>query len=197
MMSHSSDNTSDNTKNSISNKRIWDKVTLVKKTVLQNITKGLSKRPKLAYGLGASMVSFGLLFVTVGAKAEVKPTQVKQYVSSMKQAANAKNLDKISELIADDVIIKITRNGKSATLNKSEYLKRLQQNWQQSDNYSYSIQVSDVIASGDHVKANVVTREVLNKNGQNQVYITESRATLAENNNRAVLLKAVSQVRID
>ncbi len=132
------------------------------------------------------------LFVHSQANAQIQPADINKYASAMKQSANNRDLNKVAEMIADDVIIKITRNGKSATLNKTEYLKRLQKNWQISNNYSYNIQVSDVIASGDHVKANIITQEVIGNN----TYVTNSRATLSENNNKAVLLKAVSQVTV-
>ncbi len=136
-------------------------------------------------------LALGLL-VYSQANAQIQATDINRYASVMKQSANNKDLNKIADMIADDVIIKITRNGKSATLNKTEYLKRLQQNWQSANNYSYNIQVSDIITSGDHIKANITTQEVIGNN----TYVTNSRATLTENNNKAVLLKAVSQVSV-
>ncbi len=136
------------------------------------------------------------LFIHSQATAKIQATDINHYASVMKQSANNRDLNKIADMIADDVIIKITRNGKSATLNKAEYLKRLQKNWQISDNYSYNIQVSDIVTSGDHVKANIITQEVIGKNGQTAIYVTKSRATLTESGNKAVLLKAVSQVSV-
>ncbi|MBS9779990.1 MAG: hypothetical protein KGV51_05115 [Moraxellaceae bacterium] len=136
-------------------------------------------------------LALGLL-VYSQANAQIQATDINHYASVMKQSANNRDLNKIADMIADDVIIKITRNGKSATLNKIEYLKRLQQNWQSANNYSYNIQVSDIISSGDHIKANITTQEVIGNN----TYVTQSRATLTENNNKAVLLKAVSQVSV-
>ncbi len=140
-------------------------------------------------------LALGLL-VHSQANAKVQPMDVSRYATAMKQSANSRDINKIADMIADDVIIKITRNGKSATLNKSGYLRRLQRNWQISDNYSYNIQISNIIASGDHIKATIITQEVIGKNGEQATYVTHSRATLAENNNKAVLLKAVSQVSV-
>ncbi len=162
----------------------------MKTTIRQFFTK--NKKPtKIIF----ATLALGLL-IHSQANAQIQPDDIHRYATAMKQSANSRNLNKISEMIADDVIIKITRNGKSATLNKAEYLKRLQKNWQISDNYSYNIKISDIIASGDHIKATIVTEEVIGKNGQSATYITNSRATLTENANKAVLLKAVSQVTV-
>ncbi len=177
---------------------LFNRITKPSENLAQNLLSPI-KRSKFNYALGGAMLSLGLLCITVGAKAEVKPADVQEYAVAMKQAANTKDLEKVAELIAEDVIIKITRNGKSATLNKEGYLKRLQKNWQSTDTYHYAIEITDAIASGDHIKANITIQETVTKDGQPSTYVTESRATLAEDksNNKAVLLKAVAQVRID
>ncbi len=161
------------------------------KTVIKQIFAKTKTPTKIIF----ATLALGMLLHSQ-ANAQIQPTDINRYASAMKQSANNRDLNKVADMIADDVIIKITRNGKSATLNKSEYLKRLQKNWQISDNYSYNIQVSDIIASGDHIKATIITQEVIGKNGQTATYVTNSRATLAENGNKAVLLKAVSQVTV-
>ncbi len=157
------------------------------KTAIKQFLTKTKKPTKIIF----ATLTLGLL-IHSQANAQIQPADINKYASVMKQSANNKDLNKIADMIADDVIIKITRNGKSATLNKAEYLKRLQKNWQAGDNYSYNIQVSNIIASGDHIKANIITQEVIGNN----TYVTNSRATLSESNNKAVLLKAVSQVTV-
>ncbi len=157
------------------------------KTAIKQFLTKTKKPTKIIF----ATLTLGLL-IHSQANAQIQPADINKYASAMKQSANNKDLNKIADMIADDVIIKITRNGKSATLNKAEYLKRLQKNWQAGDNYSYNIQVSNIIASGDHIKANIITQEVIGNN----TYVTNSRATLSESNNKAVLLKAVSQVTV-
>lgn len=173
-------------------------VKLIKNILLDLSYKSFTNNKiKIICGLKKISFSMVLLSLVASAYADINQNEVNAYASAMKSAANAKDINRVSGLIADDVIIKLTRNGKSATLNKKEYLKRLQSNWQSSDNYKYSITISDVVISGDRAKAKVITNESLTQNGKPVKYITESRATLVDKENKTVLLKSVSQMKIN
>lgn len=131
------------------------------------------------------------------AQAALSESAVQSYATQMKQAANSKNLNKVSSLVADDALISLSRRGKTTSLDKDAYLKLLQDSWSQSPNYSYDINISNIVISGDQAKADVNTVETWTKSGQPRTITTRSRATLKSGNGNALLLRAVSQVTIE
>ena len=99
--------------------------------------------------------------------------------------------------MADEALISLSRRGKTTSLDKSAYLKLLQDSWSKSTNYSYDISISNIVISGEQAKADVKTVETWVRDGQQRTMSTTSRATLKSDNNNAVLLRAVSQVTIE
>ena len=138
--------------------------------------------------------------VSVGAtsaQAALSESAVQGYAPQMKQAANSKNINKVSSLVDDQALISLSRRGKTTSLDKAAYLKLLQDSWSNTSNYSYDINISNIVISGDQAKADVNTVETWNKNGQQRTLTTQSRATLKSGQGNAVLLRAVSQVTIE
>lgn len=136
--------------------------------------------------------------IAITAQAEtMTQSLVQNYASSMKSAANGKNISQIARLVSDDALISLSRKGKSTSLDKDAYLKLLQSSWNQTSNYNYDISVSDIVVTGTQAKANVRTTESWTKDGVNVSYVTSSRVTLTSSTGNAVLLRAVSQVTID
>lgn len=129
-------------------------------------------------------------------QANVSNAQVTSYAAAMKSAANTNNINSIAQLIADDAVISISRNNKSWTVGKSDYLKLLEENWQSASNYSYSMDIKNVVLTGSNAKADIHTVEKMVKNGQKVTLITESRATLTEGKSGALLLRSVSQITL-
>lgn len=151
----------------------------------------------LRYAFIGSVAGAGISLMTSTAQAAApSEADVNQYAAAMRQAANSKNISGVSQLIDDDAIIVINRNGQ-ANLSKDAYLKLLQKSWQSSNNYRYDIDVQDVIIVGNEAKATIKTVERFEKDGKPMVYTTISRTTLSLVNNNATLLKAVSQVTIE
>lgn len=144
----------------------------------------------------AAMVA-AVSFAATSAQAAITESAVQSYASQMKQAANSKNISKISNLVADEALISLSRRGKTTSLDKPAYLKLLQDSWSQSSTYSYDITITNVVISGEQAKADVKTVETWVRDGQKRTMSTTSRATLKSDNNNAVLLRAVSQVSIE
>jgi len=129
--------------------------------------------------------------------ATMSQSLVQNYASSMKTAANNKNISQVSRLVSDDALISLSRKGKSTSLDKDAYLKLLQNSWNQTSNYRYDINIDNIVITGDQAKANVNTTESWIKDGNNVSFVTTSRVTLTLSTGNAVLLRAVSQVTIN
>ena len=146
----------------------------------------------MAGGLIASVMT-----MQTASAATLSESAVQQYASRMQQAANSKNISQVSNLVSDDALISMSRKGKTTSLDKSAYLKLLQDSWAKTDNYRYDISINNIVVSGDQAKADVRTVETWRENGKNTTLTTNSRATLTAGNGNALLLRAVSQVSID
>ncbi len=149
---------------------------------------------------GASLTTVAAIASTVAVNAQaatMSQSLVQNYASSMKAAANNKNISQVAALVSDDALISLSRKGKSTSLDKDAYLKLLQSSWNQTSNYRYDISIDNIVITGDQAKANVNTTESWVKDGQNVSFITTSRVTLTLSTGNAVLLRAVSQVTIN
>ena len=154
-------------------------------------------RKSLAGALAPVAMIAAVSFVATPAHAAINEAAVQNYATQMKQAANSKNVSKVSSLVADEALISLSRRGKTTSLDKAAYLKLLQDSWSKSTNYSYDISISNIVISGEQAKADVKTVETWVRDGQQRTMSTTSRATLKSDNNNAVLLRAVSQVTIE
>ncbi|WP_438012471.1 hypothetical protein [Psychrobacter raelei] len=161
--------------------------------------KGLfsSKKSMSAVLAPAAMVTAVSMVATAAQAAPLTEAAVQSYAAQMKQAANSENLSLVSSLVADEALISLSRRGKTTSLDKAAYLKLLQDSWSKSSSYTYDINISNVVISGDQAKADVKTIETWVREGQKRVLTTTSRATLKSGANNAVLLRAVSQVTIE
>ncbi|TXD97720.1 hypothetical protein ES754_01695 [Psychrobacter frigidicola] len=122
---------------------------------------------------------------------------VQNYAAAMKSAANSKNINQVAQLVSDDALISLSRKGKSTSLDKSAYLRLLQNSWNQTSNYRYDISIDNIVTTGSQAKANVNTIESWVKDGKEVSFVTTSRVTLTVSTGNAVLLRAVSQVTIN
>ncbi|SUD90473.1 hypothetical protein [Psychrobacter phenylpyruvicus] len=154
-------------------------------------------RKSLAGALAPVAMIAAVSFAATSAQAAINEAAVQNYATQMKQAANSKNVSKVSSLVVDEALISLSRRGKTTSLDKSAYLKLLQDSWSKSSNYSYDISISNIVISGEQAKADVKTVETWVKDGEQRTMSTTSRATLKSDNNNAVLLRAVSQVTIE
>lgn len=149
---------------------------------------------------GASVTALAAVASTMVINAQaatMDQSLVQSYASSMKAAANSKNISQVARLVSDDALISLSRKGKSTSLDKDAYLKLLQSSWNQTTNYRYDIDISNIVITGDQARANVNTTESWVKDGNNVSFVTTSRVTLTLSTGNAVLLRAVSQVTID
>lgn len=133
----------------------------------------------------------------LSAYATITESELQRFIAQMTLAANAKNINQISRLVADDALISVSRKGKTSTLNKTTYLNLLQNNWSKAINYRYSMSISNVVTVGDQVKADVVTTEFITEQNQVVQLVTTSRATLAETGQGVLLSRAISQLAIE
>lgn len=131
------------------------------------------------------------------ANADITEAQIKQFAQKLSQAANQKNISQISRLVDDKVLISLSRNRRTTTLNKDSYLKLLQDNWAKTANYHYQISINNVLIAGDQAKADIQTIETMTENGRAERLITTSRATFAAPATGVMLLRAVSQLTIE
>lgn len=131
------------------------------------------------------------------AQATISESELQQFVAQMTGAANAKNINQVSRLVADDALISVSRKGKTSTLNKSMYLNLLQNNWSKAITYRYSMSLSNVVTVGNQVKADIVTTEFITEKNQVVQLVTTSRATLAEAGSGVVLSRAISELAIE
>lgn len=134
------------------------------------------------------------------AQATISDADIAQFASNMTVAANSKDINRVSALVADDALISVSRKGKTSTLNKATYLNLLQNNWSKATQYRYSITVDNVVNMGTQAKADVVTTELLTEQGITTQLVTTSRATLSEagqGRNHVVLSRAISQLAIE
>ena len=149
---------------------------------------------------GASLTALatGASVVAVNAQAAtMSEGLVQNYASSMKTAANNKNISQVSRLVSDDALISLSRKGKTTSLDKDAYLRLLQNSWNQTSNYRYDINIDNIVITGNQAKANVNTTESWVKDGNNVSFVTNSRVTLTLSTGNAILLRAVSQVTIN
>ena len=148
----------------------------------------------------ASVMGAAVAAITVAAPAQaavMTESLVQNYASSMKAAANSKNIAQVAKLVSDDALISMSRKGKSTSLDKDAYLKLLQSSWNQTSNYQYDISIDNIVTTGSQAKANVNTVESWVKDGKKVSFVTSSRVTLTLSTGNAVLLRAVSQVTIN
>lgn len=131
------------------------------------------------------------------ARADITDAQIQQFAQALSQAANQKNIGQISQLVDDKVLISLSRNRRTTTLNKDSYLKLLQDNWAKTSNYHYQISISNVLIAGNQAKADIQTTETMTENGRPERLITTSRATFIAPASGVMLLRAVSQLTIE
>ena len=131
------------------------------------------------------------------ANAEITQRDIDNYGTAMAAAANAKSISRVASLVADDALISVSRKGKTTTLNKSNYLNLLQNNWSNATQYGYDIQLNNVVFSGNHAKADAITTEVIVENNETTRLVTTSRITFAESGNSVLLSRAISQLVIE
>ncbi len=143
-----------------------------------------------------SALMAGLAYIPC-AQAAISDGELQQFVVNMTAAANAKSINQVSRLVADDALISVTRKGKTSTLNKSTYLNLLQNNWSKALQYRYSMNVSNLVNVGDQAKADVTTTELITESNQTLRLVTTSRATFSEDNGHVVLSRAISQLVIE
>lgn len=165
-------------------------------TAIAAVTKLPMNKVSRSMGLGL-MAALGAATLISAPAHAISESSVQAYAAAMNQAANSQNIGQISRLISDEVIISLTRNGKTANLDKNGYLQLLQKSWAKSDNYRYNIGISDVVITGNQARAQVETTETWTENGKPVKLITTSRATLSESGSNAVLIRSVSQVTIN
>ncbi len=150
-------------------------------------------RSKLWLGL---VIATSLTVPTL-ANAEITQRDIDNYGTAMAAAANAKSISRVASLVADDALISVSRKGKTTTLNKSNYLNLLQNNWSKATRYGYDIQLNNVVSSGNHAKADAITTEVIVENNLTTRLVTTSRITFAESGNSVLLSRAISQLVIE
>lgn len=137
------------------------------------------------------------LSLSNAANADITQREIDNFGAAMMAAANAKSTTRVANLVADDALISVSRKGKSSTLNKSSYLNLLQNNWSKATNYGYDIQLNNVVISGSHAKADVITTEVIVENNITTRLVTTSRITFIESENSVLLSRAISQLVIE
>lgn len=143
------------------------------------------------------MITVVSALATMSSQAAVSDQDIAQFASRMTTAANNKNIAQVSNLVAEDALISVSRKGKTSTLNKANYLNLLQSNWAKAGNYRYSIVINNVVKVGDQAKADVVTTEVLTEQGVAMHLVTTSRTTFSQGNNGLVLMRAICQLSIE
>lgn len=145
----------------------------------------------------AAMGLASAVAVTTPAYAQITESAIIAYAQDMQKAANARNIGHIARLLSDDIVVSLSRQGKgTATMDKSGYLDLLQKSWTQADNYRYTIEINNIVITGDTAKAQVLTTETWTKNNKSTKITTSSRATFAINEGRVLLLRSVSQVTV-
>lgn len=155
----------------------------------KNLSKGL--------GLGVFITALGAQTLISTPAYAMSESDISTYSSAMRTAANNQNIAQISKLIADDAIISLTRNNKTMSLGKEDYLQLLQKSWAKASNYRYQISISDVVITGNQARAQVVTTETWIQDGKPVTIKTASRATLSQVGSNTVLLRSVAQVTVN
>lgn len=164
------------------------------KSNMNNIAKTPAKvSTKWLVSLG---VMVGLSISNI-ANAEITQREIDNFGTAMMAAANAKSMSRVSSLIADDALISVSRKGKTSTLNKSNYLNLLQNNWSKATQYGYDIQINNVVVTGNHAKADAITTEVIVENNVTTRLVTTSRITFTESADTVLLSRAISQLVIE
>lgn len=149
---------------------------------------------------GASLATLAGIAATTAVTAQaatISESMVQNYAAAMKRAANGKNINQVSKLLADDVLISLSRKGKSTSLDKKAYLQLLQRSWNDTSSYKYDITVDNIVTTGEQAKADVHTTETMVKDGKTLTFVTTSRSTLVAGDDNAVLLRSVAQVTIN
>lgn len=145
----------------------------------------------------AGMVA-GMIGLSVLPAYAMNEASVRAFGSAISTAANSQNIGQVAQLIDDEAVISLSRQGKApATLDKDAYLQLLQKSWAGAKNYHYQIELGDVVITGNQAKVQVKTVETWQKDGKSIKLITNSRATLTQTNKDVVLLRAVSQITIE
>lgn len=179
--------------NTIGQSRLKETVMSSKSSVVFKDSRYVKLSKKLLIGL----VALGSLAISNLANAEITERDVDNYGTAMMAAANAKSISRVASLVADDALISISRNGKTTTLNKSNYLNLLQNNWSKATKYGYNIQLDNVVMSGKNTKADAITTEVIVENNVTTRLVTTSRITLTERADSVLLSRAISQLIIE
>src|SRR5699024_8878290 len=129
-------------------------------------------RKSLVGALAPVAMVAAVSFAATSAQAAINEAAVQNYATQMKQAANSKNVSKVSNLVAEEALISLSRRGRTTSLDKAAYLKLLQDSWSKSSNYSYDISISNVVITGEQAKADVKTVETWVKDGQQRTMST-------------------------
>lgn len=162
---------------------------------------GIKKLTKQGVQGGFNVGKLGVLVGALGLVSSpayaMNESLVNTFASALSAAANGQNIGQVSQLIDDGAVISLTRQGKTATLDKNAYLQLLQKSWAGAKDYRYAITISDVVISGNQARAQVLTTETWTKDGKKTVITTTSRATLVHSGANALLLRAVSQVTVE
>lgn len=159
--------------------------------LVANITKPSNNTIRRLTGLGLALTT--LISTPTYAMDE---SSVQAYIDAMDKAANNQNIGQIANLVSDDAIISLTRQGKTANLDKNGYLQLLQKSWAKATNYHYDIHISDVVVAGNQARAQVTTTETWIENNKPVEVVTTSRVTLSQMGAHAVLLRSVAQFTI-
>lgn len=168
--------------------------------VTASIYYGIKKMAKTSAWHGfaskATMIAgaTGLVVMPTYAMSE---SLVQSFANTLSDAANSQNIGQVSQLIDDEAVISMTRQGKTSTLDKNAYLQLLQKSWAGAKDYRYHIHLGDVIVTGNQAKAQVNTTETWIKDNKRTTLNTNSRATLVQTDKGVVLLRAVSQITIE
>lgn len=144
-----------------------------------------------------SLIAIGIATMTQPVYANISEQDIQTFAKNITQAANQRNINQIANLVDDNVLISLSRNGKTTTLNKDSYLNLLQNNWSDASQYQYIMTINDVVISGNQAKANIQTVENIIKQGKLAKLTTTSRVTFAMPSSGVVLVRAVSQLTIE
>lgn len=159
-----------------------------------NIKSSAVKRHKFFPVMSSMLLAGAVMTAPAYAMSE---SAVQSFANSLNAAANAQNIGMVSRLIDDNAVISLTRKGNTTTLDKNGYLQLLQKSWAGASDYRYTINVTDVVVTGNQARANVITTESWTKDGRRTTFRTHSKATLSYIGGNAMLLRAVSQVTVE
>jgi hypothetical protein len=126
------------------------------------------------------IVVIGFIAAVSASAAELSETSVRAFMSTIDEAVNMKDAEKIDGLLAENVQIALnmTANGQTQVMSpsKQEYLAMLNQGWAMSSDYSYTRSIVNIdIQSG---KASVSSKVKESMTVQGQSLSGESREEL-------------------